>query len=111
MDELPLEVDCHTVREKLQAGGEFLLIDCREVDEHATASIAGARLLPMSQLAAGLAELEPFRDAEIAVHCHHGGRSLKVTLWLREQGFARTQSMAGGIDHWSQHIDPQVPRY
>jgi rhodanese-related sulfurtransferase len=45
------------------------------------------------------------------VHCHHGGRSLRVAHWLREQGFANAQSMAGGIDRWSQEIDPSVPRY
>jgi rhodanese-related sulfurtransferase len=111
MHELPIDVDCRTVHGKMHAGGDFLLLDCREADEHATASIAGARLVPMSRLAASLQELEPYRDAQIVVHCHHGGRSLKVALWLREQGFAGAQSMDGGIDRWAEEIDPQVPRY
>lgn len=111
MQELPIEIDCHGVHAKLRAGGPFLLVDCREPDEHAIASIPGARLVPMSRLAGSLSELEPYRDAPIAVHCHCGGRSLKVALWLREQGFAKAQSMAGGIDRWAEEIDPQVPRY
>jgi rhodanese-related sulfurtransferase len=111
MGELPLEIDCRTVDAKLRGGGDFVLLDCREPDEHAVARIAAARLLPMSSLAARLAELEPFRDAQIAVHCHRGGRSLKVAQWLRVQGFAKAQSMAGGIDRWSEEIDPAVPRY
>jgi rhodanese-related sulfurtransferase len=45
------------------------------------------------------------------VHCHHGGRSLRVVRWLREQGFSRAQSMAGGIDQWAVDIDPSLPRY
>jgi rhodanese-related sulfurtransferase len=32
-------------------------------------------------------------------------------MWLREQGFEKAQSLAGGIDHWSRVIDPSVPRY
>jgi rhodanese-related sulfurtransferase len=111
MPELPLDIDCRSTRLKLDAGGDFLLIDCRELDEHATARIEGSRLLPMSEIAARIGELEPFRDHEIVVHCHHGGRSRRVANWLREQGFPRAQSMDGGIDRWSIEIDPRVPRY
>jgi rhodanese-related sulfurtransferase len=110
-DSLPFELDCQTVAAKLAAGDALLLLDCREPDEHALACIAGARLLPMSEIASRLDELGPDRDIAIAVHCHHGGRSLKVARWLREQGFTNAQSMAGGIDAWSQTIDPSVPRY
>ncbi len=109
--DLPIEIECRAVHARLVAAEEFLLLDCRETDEHRTANIAAARLLPMSQLAQAVAELEPFRELPIAVHCHHGGRSLKVAMWLREQGFPQAQSMAGGIDQWAQQIDPSVPRY
>jgi rhodanese-related sulfurtransferase len=109
--ELPIEIDCRAVEAKLQAASEFLLVDCRESDEHATARIAGARLLPMSRLADSLHELEAYREREIVIHCHHGVRSLKVARWLREQGFSQAQSMTGGIDCWSLEIDQAVPRY
>ncbi len=65
----------------------------------------------MSEITTRLDELADARDAQLVVHCHHGGRSLKVARWLRENGFAQAQSMAGGIDQWSQEIDPSVPRY
>ncbi len=107
----PLEIDCSEVAARIQADRSYLLIDCRQPDEHATASIADARLIPMNELPARLAELEPFRHQRFAIHCHHGGRSLKVARWLREQGFEQAQSMAGGIDLWAQQIDPSVPRY
>jgi rhodanese-related sulfurtransferase len=110
-NDLPLEIDCATVAARLRAQPDFVLLDCREPDEHAIASIAGARLLPMSQLEQRVSELEPWRDAQIAVHCHHGGRSLKVTQWLRACGFANVQSMAGGIDQWAIEIEPTMARY
>ncbi len=109
--ELPLETDCAAVHRAQTLGEDFLLLDCREPDEYATAKIAGAELLPMSQLQQRLSELEPHRDRLVVVHCHHGGRSLRVANWLRQQGFSRAQSMAGGIDRWSLEIDPSVPRY
>jgi len=45
------------------------------------------------------------------VYCHLGVRSMNVTAWLRQQGFERVQSMAGGIDRWSRFVDPKVPLY
>ena len=111
MTDLPLEIDCRSVKQKLDANDGLLLIDCREADEYATTHIAQAKLLPMSEIADRLGELEAFRQRPIAVHCHHGGRSLRVVRWLREQGFSQAQNMTGGIDLWSQEIDNTVPRY
>lgn len=109
---LPVDIDVRAVQQLLAAGGDgFLLLDCREPSEHATAHIAGATLMPMKTIPSRLAELEPFRQGRIVVHCHHGGRSARVTAWLRQQGFASAQNMTGGIDAWSQEIDPSVPRY
>ncbi|HTU23811.1 MAG TPA: rhodanese-like domain-containing protein [Pirellulales bacterium] len=108
---VPMETDCRAVSQRLAAGGSFVLVDCREQDEFDLVRIPGARLIPMSQLAARVGELAPYRDSDLVVHCHHGGRSLRVAQWLREQGFAKAQSMAGGIDQWAVEIDRTLPRY
>jgi rhodanese-related sulfurtransferase len=107
----PLETDVRSVQEMLNRGEDLLLLDCREADEHATAHIAAARLIPMSEIQDRIGELEHYRQKHIVVHCHRGGRSMRVTKWLRDQGFANVQNMAGGIDQWSLEIDPSVPRY
>lgn len=108
---VPLEMDCRSVKALLDKGTEFLFLDCREPGEYATAKIAGTRLIPMSELTQRVGELEPYRNAAIVVHCHHGGRSLRVTNWLRQQGFAQATNMSGGIDDWSVQVDPSIPRY
>ena len=108
---LPLEIDVQGVHQLRTAGKSFLLLDCREPSEHATARIAGSVLIPMQQIPSRLDELEAHRDERIVVHCHHGGRSLRVTHWLRQQGFANAQNMSGGIDAWSAEIDAAIPRY
>ena len=107
----PIEVDCQTVKAKRDASSMFLFLDVREPDEYATAHIEGTTLVPMSQLVDRAAELEPHKHGEIVVHCHHGGRSLRVVNWLRQQGYDHAINMAGGIDQWSQVIDTNVPRY
>jgi rhodanese-related sulfurtransferase len=65
----------------------------------------------MSEMAERVGELEEHRESEIIIHCHHGGRSLRVANWLRQQGFFTAQSMAGGIDVWSVEIEPGMLRY
>ena len=87
-----------------------LLLDVREPWEFQTASLPDSLLMPMGEVASRAhQELDP--DAPIVVLCHHGQRSLSVTMWLRNQGFDQAQSLAGGIDAWSRTIDPTVPRY
>ena len=108
---VPLETDCQAVKDALCRDKTFLLLDCREQDEWDLVHIEGAKLLPMSQLASRIQELEPYRGLRVVVHCHHGGRSLRVADWLRKVGFDGAQSMAGGIDAWSQEIDRSLPRY
>ena len=108
---LPIEIDCATTKQRLDAHDDFCFIDCREPSEYETCHIAGATLLPMSELTTRVAELEPHKHREIIVHCHHGGRSLRVANWLRKNGFEKARSLAGGIEQWSLEIDPSVPRY
>jgi len=107
----PLEIDVHAVRSLFDAKQEFLLLDCREPSEHELVKIQGATLIPMGEIPQRVDELAGFRDKRIVVHCHHGGRSLMVTQWLRDQGFIQAQNMAGGIDAWSLEIDRSLPRY
>lgn len=113
MAECPLEVSPIEAAGLLRDGGPgaVLLLDCRTPEEHATARIADAVLLPMQELPERIGELEAWRDRRILVHCHHGVRSLRVTHWLREKGFFAVSSVQGGIDAWSAEVDPAVPRY
>ena len=113
MSDTPLEVSAAEAKRLLWEAhpGEMLLLDCRTPEEHATAKIAGAVLLPMQELPDRVGELAGWKERRILVHCHHGVRSLRVTHWLREKGFAATSSVSGGIDAWSTDVDPAVPRY
>lgn len=107
----PWEIDVRTVKQKLDAGEKFLFLDCREPSEYETAKIAGTTLIPMSEVTTRVGELEPHRNDTIIVHCHHGGRSMRVAQWLRQNGFPKAQSMAGGIHQWAAEIDAKVPQY
>jgi len=111
MPELPLNIDVTSVKQLRDSGQPFVLLDVRNPDEYATAKIEGATLIPMGELQARLGELEPHKQDHMVVHCHHGGRSMRVTQFLRQQGFTQVQNLDGGIDAWSLQVDSSVPRY
>jgi rhodanese-related sulfurtransferase len=108
--DVPLEITPAEVKRRMDASGELTLIDVREPEEYQICKIAGATLIPMREISKQFDRLEEVMTPLI-VFCHHGVRSLTVVSWLREQGLADCQSMAGGIDAWSREIDPAVPRY
>jgi rhodanese-related sulfurtransferase len=104
------EITPEDVKSKLDAGETFTLLDVREPWEFETARITSAKLMPMGDVPSRAhQELDP--DERIVVLCHHGVRSMNVTVWLRQQGFEKAQSMRGGIDGWSRAVDPKVPMY
>jgi len=110
MSEAPFEITCEDLQTSLAgADAKPLLLDCRQPEEFAICALAGATLVPMNEIPSRLQELDP--DATTIVYCHHGVRSLHVTVFLRQQGFRDVRSLKGGIDRWSQRIDPSVPRY
>ena len=98
------------VKEKLDRGDSFRLIDVREPDEHALARIEGAELLPLSQAQNWIASVP--QDQEVVFFCHHGSRSAQVANYLAMQrGYRNIANMLGGINEWSIRIDPKLPRY
>ena len=109
MSESPLEVTVEEAQRLLAGPNPPILIDVRETDEHAVCRIEGSRLIPMNTVPMRLAEIP--QDVPVLVQCHHGGRSMKVTQFLRSKGYARVSNVKGGIDAWSLKVDPQVPRY
>jgi rhodanese-related sulfurtransferase len=107
---MDLELTVAAAQSLLAAPNPPLLLDVREPWEHATAHIETSTLIPMNEVPArAFKELD--EDQHILVLCHHGARSLSVAAWLRQQGFDKAQSIAGGIDAWSRQIDPHIPRY
>jgi len=109
MSEHPLEVSIEEAARLLASAQPPLLIDVREASEHATCSIACAKLIPMALVPERLAEIP--QGVPILIHCHHGGRSLRVTQFLRAKGYAQVSNVQGGIDAWSLKVDPKVRRY
>lgn len=97
------------LQERLQNGGDLLILDVREPNEYAFAHIAGSLHIPLNRLPERVRELDKSQD--MVVICHHGMRSQQACLFLEQYGFERLYNLKGGIDAWSVSCDPSVPRY
>jgi rhodanese-related sulfurtransferase len=85
------------------------VIDVREKSELDVASIPDVRHIPMGEIPARLAELDPHQ--EIVVMCRSGGRSMQVAQFLARNGFENVANLTGGILAWSREVDPSVRAY
>ncbi len=100
----PAELDVRRKR-----GDDIDLVDVREPIEWEICRIEGARLAPLPSFAEALSTMDSARD--VVVYCWVGARSAKAVRQLQAAGFRRVWNLAGGIDRWSEEVDPTVPRY
>jgi rhodanese-related sulfurtransferase len=86
-----------------------VLLDVREPWEHELGHVEGTLLMPMHTVPLRMKELQA--DLPIVCICHHGGRSMQVAAFLEGRGFSTVYNLTGGMDHWSQLVDPSIKRY
>jgi adenylyltransferase/sulfurtransferase len=91
------------------AGEDLLLLDVREPRELQVASVPGALHIPMGEVPGRLGEID--RNREVVVLCRSGGRSLRVAMFLAQQGFGRVANLHGGILRWAEELDPTMATY
>src|SRR5206468_3485388 len=103
------EISVQELKGKMDAGETFRLIDVREPFEFEIAQIEGAKLIPLGEIPERADELD--REQTLIVHCHSGRRSAQAVQLLKQRGFANVYNLEGGIDAWSEFIDPTVPKY
>ena len=92
---------------------DLLLLDVRNPHEAEIAVIPGSILVPLDRIESGEAIEQVRRLAEgkkLYVHCKLGGRSAKALIALGRHGIEGV-NVSGGINAWSEEVDPSVPRY
>ena len=103
------EIDVVELKQKMDRGDDFVLIDVREPHEYQICQIPGAKLIPLGEFPRRVHEFNP--DGDIVIHCRSGVRSAKACAVLRQNGFKHVRNVVGGILAWSDKVDPSVPKY
>ena len=85
-----------------------VLLDVRENDEWMAGHAPGAVHVPMRQVEQRLDELAAvFPDAPVHVVCRSGGRSARVTAYLKQAGWDAV-NVDGGMRAWAAAGRPMV---
>ncbi|MDH5764192.1 MAG: molybdopterin-synthase adenylyltransferase MoeB [Nitrospinota bacterium] len=112
-DDSALEIEPAVVKQMLDSGKKFTLVDVRGQGEYEINRIDGSTLIPLDIIEERKIEkLNGLKkEDEIVLHCKAGVRSLKAAKALIDIGFQNVKSMRGGIEEWAETIDPSMPRY
>ncbi|ATS17476.1 molybdopterin-synthase adenylyltransferase MoeB [Synechococcus sp. PCC 6717] len=113
MADIP-EMTVQELKHLLDSGAtDYVLVDVRNPNEYEIAKIPGSVLVPLSEIENGTG-IETVRQLvnghRLLVHCKMGGRSAKALAILKQAGIEGI-NIKGGINAWSQEVDPTVPTY
>jgi adenylyltransferase/sulfurtransferase len=102
----PLEL-----KQKQDAGEDFLLVDVRERHEYEIVKIPGSVLIPKDRFLSGevLEKLDPSK--RIVLHCKSGVRSAEALAVVHAAGYKDAVHVGGGVLAWAREVDPSLPTY
>ena len=99
------------LKEMMDRGEDFYLVDVREPNEYEIVSIPGATLIPKGEILSGAALSSLPQNKPIVLHCKSGARSAEALAALKDAGFADAKHVQGGVLAWIKQIDPSLPEY
>jgi monothiol glutaredoxin len=102
------QLQAPALKAMIDSGAAFELVDVRTPWERDLAKIEGSRLLDQ-EYHDYLLTLD--RATPLVFQCHHGIRSQAAAQYCEGLGFTDLFNLSGGIDAWSQLVDPSIPRY
>ena len=102
------EISVQELKEKIDKGEDFQLIDVREDFEYETSNLGG-ELIPLGGI---LIETDKIaKDKDVVIMCRSGKRSAMAVQQLEAQGFTNLYNLHGGILAWAEDIDPSLDVY
>jgi len=115
------EVSIDEVRNRVERGENWTLLDVREREEYREGHLEGAVSLPRGFLEMRVEESVSDKSAPIIAYCAGGVRSLIAARTLKEMGYENVVSMSGGYTAWKnagykwvadrQFTQDQITRY
>lgn len=97
------KISVEQVKEDLQSGKDFVLLDVRTKEEFREGHIEGALNIPLANLAYQIEEEVTDKDQEIVLYCRSGVRTLTAAEILRELEYTKVYDM-GGILSWPYEV-------
>lgn len=103
------EISVEELKNWIDSGKEFKLIDVREADEVQIASIGG-ELIPVNSVPENVDKFKS--ETPVVVYCRSGARSGNAVAYLQQNyGLENLLNLQGGILAWADKIDPSITKY
>jgi molybdopterin/thiamine biosynthesis adenylyltransferase/rhodanese-related sulfurtransferase len=99
------------LKDKMDRGDDFYLVDVREPAEWEIMQIPGAVLIPKGEILNGNALAGLPQDKEIVLYCKSGIRSAESLAALKAAGLGNSVHVQGGVIAWQAQVDPSLPTY
>ncbi|MGH4018997.1 MAG: adenylyltransferase/sulfurtransferase MoeZ [Pseudonocardiaceae bacterium] len=99
------------LKEMIDSGKDFALVDVREPHEYDIVKIPGSTLIPKDRILSGEALAELPQDKPLVLHCKSGQRSAEALAALQKAGFRDAVHVSGGVLAWAKQVDPSLPTY
>jgi rhodanese-related sulfurtransferase len=97
------------LKELRDRGEAPLLLDVREPHEYAFADLPGSLKVPLGTLPRSLDRIP--KDRQLVVYCRSGARSANAVQFLLQMGYDKTRNLTGGVNAWTERIDPSMRKY
>lgn len=94
------EVTVDEVKNRVERGENWTLLDVREREEYREGHLDGALSLPRGFLEIRVEEAVPDKSTPIIAYCAGGVRSLIAARTMKEMGYENVVSMSGGYTAW-----------
>ena len=102
------EITVQELKEKMDAGEDFQLIDVREDFEYEMSNLGG-ELIPLSGILIESGKID--KTKPVIVQCRSGNRSAAAIMQLEQKGFTNLYNLKGGMLAWADEIDPDIQVY
>jgi rhodanese-related sulfurtransferase len=102
-------ISAKELAEMLERDKSVKLLDVRSREEYDTVQIAGSILMSQPTMQEILGKWQ--RHEVFVIIDHVGKQGLDAAAYFLGHGFENVRCLRGGIDAWSQEIDPKLSRY
>jgi sulfur-carrier protein adenylyltransferase/sulfurtransferase len=103
------EVTVQELKDLIDSGADFQLIDVREPHEYEICNLGG-ELIPQGEIPHHVDRVS--KDKKVILQCRSGARSGNMVQWLeKNHGFTNLYNLKGGILAWAREIDTSMPTY
>ena len=94
------EIDATSLKERIDAGEKFRLIDVRSANEYNQGIIKGGEFLPLHTLPIRLNDFSS--EENIVFYCRSGARSAQACMFAKQNAELEALNLRGGIISWHQ---------